>query len=244
MEGKARQHDDEISSDGIVGQKVGCGTMNAGSTAVDCLFCQATTSIPDDLEWHDRPLTRIPGVGAVIPGLGAFVPGYVLVFPEQHVESTLRLRGEAGFAFGDLLSQTIRSVTETFGPATVFEHGSCSERNVRRSSCIDHAHTHVIPGIYGLSAFLTEPFSLAVDRQKLTSGTNVGYLLVDEPPYGPQYGLDPGVSQYMRRCIAVKLGIPDEWDYLIFPRLENVAETARALGGRIASAPTIGQSVT
>ena len=65
-----------------------------------------------------------------------------------------------------------------------------------------------------------------------TLNADVGYLLLHEPPYGPQYRPDPGVSQYMRRCIAVKLGIPDEWDYLLFPRLENVTETARALAGR------------
>lgn len=218
--------------------------MNAASKPADCLFCQAVGSIPDDLRWHDRPLTRVPGVGAVIPGLGAFVPGYILVFPEQHVESTLRVPREARAAFSDLLSQTIRSVTELFGPATVFEHGSCSQRGIRRSACLDHAHTHILPGLYGLSrAMLTSPRRSA-DQLELTLGDDVGYLLLDEPPYGPRYGPDPGISQYLRRCIAAKLGVPDEWDYLLFPRLENVSETVRALSGHTAMARIAGQCVT
>jgi diadenosine tetraphosphate (Ap4A) HIT family hydrolase len=187
---------------------------------------------------------RVPGVGAVIPGLGAFVPGYVLVFPEQHVESTLRIRGEAGSGFGDLLSRTIRFVTEVFGPVTVFEHGSCSQRNLRRSACIDHAHTHVMPGVYGLSSFMPKPFGQLADWMERTLDTDVGYLLLDEPPNGPQYGPDPGVSQYMRRCIALKLGIPDEWDYLLFPRLENVTETTRALSKRFAEVQITRHDVT
>ena len=215
-----------------------------GGMLADCLFCQAARSIPDDLQWHDRPISRIPGVGAVIPGLGAFVPGYVLVFPEQHVQSTLHIRGAAGSAFCDLLSWTIRSVTEVFGPVTVFEHGSCSQRNRRRSACIDHAHTHVMPGVYGLSSFMMKPFSLPADRIERTLDPDAGYLLLDEPPHGPRYGPDPGISQYMRRCIALKLGIPDEWDYLLFPRLENVTETARALSERFTEVGTTGEKVT
>jgi diadenosine tetraphosphate (Ap4A) HIT family hydrolase len=218
--------------------------MGASDTLADCLFCHATRSIPDDLQWHDRPISRVPGVGAVIPGLGAFVPGYVLVFPDRHVESTLRIRGEAASAFGELLSWTIRSVAEVFGPVTVFEHGSCSQRDRRRSACIDHAHTHVIPGIYGLSSFMPEPFGPPADPIERAVDPDVGYLLLDEPPHGAQYGPDPGVSQYVRRCIALQLGIPDEWDYLLFPRLENVTETARALAGRFAKAPMTRADVT
>jgi hypothetical protein len=33
------------------------------------------------------------------------------------------------------------------------------------------------------------------------------------------------MSQFFRRQIATTLGIPDEWDYLLFPRLENVVQT-------------------
>jgi diadenosine tetraphosphate (Ap4A) HIT family hydrolase len=218
--------------------------MAAENILPECLFCRATRSMPDDLEWHDRPLAHVPGIGAVIPGLGAFVPGYVLVFPEQHVESTIRIPAAVGPAFADLLSRTVSSVTEVFGPATVFEHGSCSLRNVRRSACLDHAHTHVIPGVYGLSNAMREVLNPFSEHPIRNLEAHMGYLMLDEPPHGPRYGPDPGISQYLRRGIAAKVGVPDEWDYLLFPRLKNVRETVRVLSGRIAMAQIIEHGVT
>jgi diadenosine tetraphosphate (Ap4A) HIT family hydrolase len=193
----------------------------------DCLFCQVLSVPPHDLRWHDRPLARVPGVGAVVPGLGAFVPGYVLVFPEQHVASTLRVPGDIGAAFNDLLCHTVEAVTTVFGPVTVFEHGSCLRRDLRRSACLDHAHTHILPGFYGLSSAIVDPHYGVTNHVEWALADDLGYLLLNEPPHGPRYGIDPGVSQYLRRCIAAKLGIPDEWDYLLFPRLDNVRETVR-----------------
>jgi diadenosine tetraphosphate (Ap4A) HIT family hydrolase len=219
-------------------------TESITQVSSDCLFCQAIGFIPDNLRWHDRPLVRIPGVGAVIPGLGAFVPGYVLAFPEQHVESTLRVPRKVRPAFNDLVSRTAQTVSEIFGPTTIFEHGSCALRDTRRSACLDHAHTHILPGLYGLSEAVPEPVGRSPDHHGPTWNPDAGYLLLDEPPRGPRYGIDPGISQYLRRCIATKLGIPDEWDYLLFPRMDNVQETVRVLYGRIASVALAGHSLT
>jgi diadenosine tetraphosphate (Ap4A) HIT family hydrolase len=206
--------------------------MSGINRSRDCLFCQVLGVAPQDLRWHDRPLTRVPGVGAVIPGLGAFVPGYVLVFPEQHVESTLRVSRDIGEAFNDLLYHTIDSLVALFGPVTVFEHGSCSRGDLRRSACLDHAHTHILPGFYGLSSAIVDPHYGARNPISGALAADLGYLLLDEPPDGQRYGVDPGVSQYLRRCIAAKLGVPDEWDYLMFPRLDNVRETVKVFQTR------------
>ncbi len=206
--------------------------MNGLGRLADCLFCQVLNVPPQDLRWHDRPLTRVPGIGAVIPGLGAFVPGYVLVFPEQHVASTLRVSRDTYPEFNDLLRRTASLVEASFGPVTVFEHGSCSRIDQRRSACLEHAHAHILPGVYGLSSAIVSP---RYDIRSCLTGaldTDLGYLLLDEPPVGPRYGADPGVSQYLRRCIAAKLDIPDEWDYLLFPRLDNVHETVRRYRAR------------
>lgn len=206
--------------------------MNGIGGLRDCLFCQVLSVAPQDLRWHDRPLTRVPGVGAVIPGLGAFVPGYVLVFPEQHVESTLRVSRDRCAEFNDLLRRTADLVATSFGPVTVFEHGSCSRLDQRRSACLDHAHTHILPGVYALSSAIVDPHYYPRNSIPGPLGTDLGYLLLDEPPHGPRYGADPGVSQYLRRCIAAKLDMPDEWDYLLFPRLDNVRETVKRYRAR------------
>lgn len=191
----------------------------------DCLFCQVTSTPSPDLRWHDRPLARVPAVGAVVAGLGAFVPGYVLVFPEQHVESTVRIHPDTGAAFDDLLHRTVETVTAVFGPATVFEHGSCSSRESRRSACIDHAHTHIIPGVYGLSRAIADRCDHTRGQLELYDSADLGYLMLQEPESNPLYTADLGVSQFFRRCIAARLGISDEWDYLLYPRFPNVRET-------------------
>jgi diadenosine tetraphosphate (Ap4A) HIT family hydrolase len=195
----------------------------------DCLFCNIQSVPPESLPWHDRPLARIPGVGGVIAGLGAFVPGYVLVFPEQHVESVLRIRQETSAAFRDLIQRTARAVQSAFGPPTLFEHGSCPREGVRRSACLDHAHIHILPGSYDLRSHVTSrggSQGRSVNERTLDEG---GYLFLHEPMMRPIYGCDPGMSQFFRRQIATALSIPDEWDYLLFPRLENVSRTIKYL---------------
>jgi diadenosine tetraphosphate (Ap4A) HIT family hydrolase len=199
------------------------------SAIEDCLFCIIQSVPEENLPWHDRPLARIPGVGGVIAGLGAFVPGYVLVFPEQHVESALRIRQETSGAFRDLVQRTVSAVQSAFGPPTLFEHGSCPRQGVRRSACLDHAHIHILPGSYDLRSYVTGrggPQDQSVNERTLD---RAAYLFLHEPMMRPVYGRDPGMSQFFRRQIATALGIPDEWDYLLFPRLENVLQTINHL---------------
>jgi diadenosine tetraphosphate (Ap4A) HIT family hydrolase len=197
-----------------------------GSRASDCLFCNVLRQPPSGLPWHDRPLARMPDVGAVIAGLGAFVPGYVLVFPEQHIESSLQMGARTHQAFSDLLWSTVERVAAIFGPPTVFEHGTCPGGSQRRSACIDHAHMHVIPGSYDLARKASLPRQTAYHGTMPTPrGPRAGYLFLQEPAASPLYTHDPGISQFFRRQIAGVLGEPDDWDYLLFPRWDNVRET-------------------
>ncbi len=182
---------------------------------------------PHQLPWHDQILVHVPHVGAVIAGLGAFAPGYVLVFPEQHVRSTLSISKDDYPLFADLLADTIQRVTTVFGPPTIFEHGSCMLDNTRRSACLDHAHIHLLPGSYELSSNAQEDAVIVFGRRPKIITAATGYLFVQEPGAEPVYVSDPGVSQYFRRKVAAKLDFADEWDYLLFPRLENVLQTIK-----------------
>lgn len=204
--------------------------MAASKTTVqECLFCQVVSLNPADLPWHDRPLTRVPGIGAVIPGLGAFVPGYVLVFPEQHVESVNGIAQHALTRFQALVSQTVEAVRTIFGPVTVFEHGSCPREDIRRSACLDHAHMQILPGAYALQRSVDVLTKVFPTSQNTLS--QEGYLYLEEPDSASLYVKDPGISQFFRRRVAESIGIADEWDYLMFPRWDNVRETIRRLTG-------------
>jgi diadenosine tetraphosphate (Ap4A) HIT family hydrolase len=199
--------------------------------AEDCLFCQVLRVSSDELPWHDKILGRAPEVGAVIAGLGAFVPGYVLVFPEEHTESTLRVRPRERFL--EFVDQAVSRVTAVFGPATIFEHGSCATPNARRSACLDHAHLHVLPGSYGLAGSMQQRSARLlndIDHALKSLEPADGYLYLREPSGAVWYAPDPRVSQYFRRMVADYLNAPDEWDYLMFPRLDNVRETIHRFG--------------
>jgi diadenosine tetraphosphate (Ap4A) HIT family hydrolase len=213
---------------GCAGPHQGAGAMRSAAVE-DCLFCKIQSVPPESLPWHDRPLALIPGVGGVIAGLGAFVPGYVLVFPEQHVESVLRIRQETSAAFRDLMQRTARAVQLAFGPPTLFEHGSCPKEGVRRSACLAHAHIHILPGSYDLRSCVTSRGGTLGRSASERTLDQAGYLYLHEPMMRPVYGRDPGMSQFLRRQIATALGMPDEWDYLLFPRLENVSRTIKSL---------------
>jgi diadenosine tetraphosphate (Ap4A) HIT family hydrolase len=180
---------------------------------------------PHQLPWYDKPLVRIPHIGGVIAGLGAFAPGYVLVFPEEHVQSTLRIAKDDYPLFADLLAATIEKVTAVFGSPTIFEHGSCILETTRRSACLDHAHIHILPGSYELGSKPKEDATIIFGQRPDAIAPVMGYLFLQEPGTEAIYVSDPGVSQYFRRRVAAKLNLGDEWDYLLFPRLENVLET-------------------
>jgi hypothetical protein len=91
-----------------------------------------------------------------------------------------------------------------------------------------------MPGSYSLIRGDAEVRQLAVPAARM-AGWNAddGYLYIEEPDSNSVTLVDPGVSQFFRRRIAERIGAPDEWDYLTFPHLENVARTIRELMGRL-----------
>lgn len=208
---------------------MGADAVTDLSEVEDCLFCQVLGAGSDELPWHDKVLARVPDVGAVIAGLGAFVPGYVLVFPEEHIKSTLQIRFRKRFL--EFVDRAVGRVTDIFGPATIFEHGTCVTPGTRRSACLDHAHLHVLPGSYRLTIFMQRRYANPMYYNGLNGNESPdGYLYLREPEGPAWYAPDPKVSQYFRRKIAEQLNRPDEWDYLMFPRLNNVRETIARFG--------------
>jgi diadenosine tetraphosphate (Ap4A) HIT family hydrolase len=203
----------------------------------DCLFCSVHHTPDDDLVWHDRPIVRDPGVGIAIAAMGSFVPGYVLAAPAWHLSSVQGLPTHVVSGFIGFLTAVVERVTARYGPCTVFEHGSCRSTERRRSACITHAHVHVIPGRYSLSA-LELPVRSFDDLSAFASvpvqERHDGYLMYQEPQEPVSYTADLGVSQYFRRHIAATLGAADDWDYALFPHWDNMRHTIREL----VSAPT------
>lgn len=200
---------------------------------IDCLFCGIAHTSADPIPWHDRPLAKQSGVGGVVAALGAFIPGYVLVFPDLHVESINRIPRPISLSFSTLVDRVKTSMSDIYGPVTIFEHGSCSIRDSRRSACITHAHLHIIPGSYRLAEKATPEGDPILHASGGTWTERDNYLFLREPGGTPKYFADPGVSQFFRRIIAGRLGIADQWDWLMFPELDNVRATIDRLQGQL-----------
>jgi hypothetical protein len=127
-----------------------------------------------------------------------------------------------------LLEHVRSHIGRIFGPATIFEHGSCQAFDGRRSACVAHSHVHVIPGKYGFDR-LKLNFTAFASLQAMLAAADgcpgAGYLMYQEPGGQVHYAADPGISQFFRRHIAMVLGEPDTWDYAAVPRWDNVRAT-------------------
>lgn len=198
-----------------------------------CLFCEVLVEEDTDRAWYDHALLRVDGLGAVLPGLGALVPGYVLIFPSEHVESTWLIPHQRSGDFAEFVAGVVAKVESEFGPSTVFEHGSCHRRDKRRSACMDHAHVHVMPGKFALEPSVRSASTIVLPHDTLDHFANDGYLLLREPGQEALVAADPGTSQFFRRGIAASLGVPEQWDYLMYPHYDNVRATIQRLEGRL-----------
>ncbi|NMO55219.1 hypothetical protein HH310_29045 [Actinoplanes sp. TBRC 11911] len=167
--------------------------------------------------------------------VGALAPGHLLISPVEHTESVRRLAPGRRPAFLDFTRRVQQRLEHTYGPLTVFEHGSCGRADQRRSACVAHPHIQLLPGRYGFGR-LPLPVTSFDSLDNLfaattPAGDDQGYLLYQEPGGMACLAADVGVSQFFRRHVAELIGEPDDWDYALFPRWENVRATHRDLLG-------------
>jgi diadenosine tetraphosphate (Ap4A) HIT family hydrolase len=221
------------------GQEEAEAFMVNGSPPDDCFLCAAQSRPADALPWFDRPLIHEASTGVALSAVGALIPGYVLVSPAAHAPSVQGLPASAHAAFLAFVQDVLRHVERAYGPATIFEHGSCHGSSRRRSACVMHSHLHVLPGRYGLDGLLDqeEVFgSLAEMLQAPAERRHEGYLMYREPGGPVHYARDVGMPQFFRRHISARLSEPDAWDYAVFPRWQNVLATQAALAGGVTAA--------
>jgi diadenosine tetraphosphate (Ap4A) HIT family hydrolase len=199
-----------------------------------CFLCSAAIGI-EDLSWHDRPLWLDPRAGLMVASLGGFSPGYVLIAPLNHEVSLRRAATLHSNSFLAFINETMAFLEKRLGLLTFWEHGAPTNREVRRSACIEHAHLHVVPGTLSLPkppmqttfATLNEALTQEIGTQETD-----GYMLLGWSGGVITVGRDVMIPQYYRREWAKLVGRPDEWDYLIAENAQITATTiSRILTG-------------
>jgi SAM-dependent methyltransferase/diadenosine tetraphosphate (Ap4A) HIT family hydrolase len=180
-------------------------------------------------------LIRRTSVVDVLAGLGAVIPGYTLIVPRRHVRSIGELSlPEITHAF-DAARVMGRRVTRAFGSSVVIvEHGSSGQDYGPSGACIEHAHMHLFPLDSGTDAsrFALPESERVDDVAELSAlarrhrnyyycawGSSAGYVVADPP-------LE---SQHARRIWSEVVGRRDEWDWALFPFMENARLTVTRL---------------
>jgi hypothetical protein len=190
-----------------------------------CFICKSLCGA-EDIPWTDRPLLLDPRYGGILPGVGPLIAGYVLICPIDHSPSFCRAATDPSIVTG--VEIMMNFIGERFGTLTYFEHGGASAWDSATSSCVDHAHIHVIPGIL---SFELPGDSICYPNVTdfLTRGretwTDVPYLMSGNTGSECRVAKDIGMPQYFRRQLAAAVDDPDSWDYAAAPRLERVRET-------------------
>jgi hypothetical protein len=163
--------------------------------------------------------------------VGALVEGWSLVSPRAHAVNLLDSYDDA--AFLSFVRKAIVAAESIYGPVSVFEHGGQHEDS--ETSCgTSHAHLHIVPVQFSLQqeaiSFDSRLSWLKCSLKDIKSLVETSeYLYVSDAYNGEETTgdlciLEEGQSQFFRRVVANRLGIPEEWNYRTHPNL--VAATA------------------
>ena len=195
-----------------------------------CPFCDAGC-LDSSKVWYDQSLLSTPHF-TVLPSVGALVPGWTLVAPKKHFLSMGAIPRQYRLELKDLLGRVTSILQHGFGKTVQFEHGPATHKS--QIGCgLDHAHIHVVPIDFDLigaaksdSAIVWSDFGSGL--HEIPKQRDDYLAIADHASSLIGYPNRP-ISQYFRKLIAIRLGIPDQFDYTKFGHFENVRITAQVV---------------
>jgi len=206
-----------------------------------CEFCAEFQNVDNSEFRHLIPSTVLATRNiltsehfVVFVGMGPLPEGYLLLAPRAHHISYAQVPVEWYPEFLVLKSQVTEMLSSVYTTPIFFEHGPASVSK-RGGCCIEHAHMHAAP----VQVDLLQSISNHFQGRRLYSFYELKDLGEQKQPYlfyenvkGERFifVVPPRIpSQFLRRLLAGELGIPDEWDWALFPRRQAMIETARKL---------------
>ena len=176
----------------------------------------------------------------VLPALGPLNEGHLLVLTRDHYLNFSQIPYSSTAEFFLLISFLKKSLTSTYGPTILFEHGPVSE-NRKAGCCITHAHIHMLPLVVDIE------FQLSSDFQR-NKAQGLGDLIFhrQQPPYiyyenqnGDSFVYevyDNLPSQYIRQIIAYSIDNPEIWDWSENLRVNILVDTFKTLEKKMSKA--------
>ncbi len=198
----------------------------------ECPFCEEYSGTK--IAQNSR-LIYADGGYALVPTVGCFTEGYCLYLPTKHVTSfaflgkveLTRVQDEL-YKISDILKREYSS------ELIMAEHGAGSETKCG-ASCINHAHIHLIPvndSLMVLKQFLNvggPPTILnSMSDLSVLSGEPYIYLNWRGDKFLVWTNTEKFPRQFVRSVCATLHGLPDMWNWRMFPFYEEMkATTAR-----------------
>lgn len=195
-----------------------------------CHLCsELRTELPAE-QWN-RPLLESDHF-VVLPSLGALVEGWLLLLPREHYLSYGALPEELLPELQAMTHRVSSLVDSNYGPVSIFEHGP-ARPNCAVGCSVDHAHLHFVPLHFDLKEATNQvastemvwgPANIRDCRTAHVGGQD--YIYIEQPvgqgiiAKGGSFG-----SQLIRRAIANRLGMANEFDWRENPHVHRIIAT-------------------
>ena len=168
-----------------------------------------------------------------IPALGALLPGYVIVVSKRHVTSINRLTEIEIDSLTSILHQLMGFEIYQDGHL-LFEHGT--QNSLRGGACIYHYHLHFLPIQNMTISNIEERIPISTTRHMVenifsvrSNKTEQSYLLLSDGITTVCHMSDEIPSQLVRRIVAEYIGMPEQWNWTIYPHMDRVVQTIDAV---------------
>ncbi len=167
----------------------------------------------------------------VFPSLGQIVEGYLLICSKEHYLSCSEIPQGQFLEFLDVKERVRTMLAQNYTDPIFFEHGCASQdRDKRAGCCVEHAHMHSVPANVDLVDAIEKNFK----GRKIGALSEIKELYMKAIPYfyyenqkGQKYIFElheRAPSQYLRQVLAVKLGLPERWDWRTCPCRDDVSK--------------------
>lgn len=182
-----------------------------------------------------RLILRTDGID-VMAGLGSLAPGYTLLVPHRHVPSSGDLEPHERAVLHATARVVGQEIEKVFGcRVALVEHGSSGKASGRSGGgCITHCHLHLLPLARDVDPEILVPReSHRIDDLSplvTAASRRENYYYCSWFASGGHFSTNPQLSsQHARRIWAHSLGQPDQWDWALFPYIDNCRITVESL---------------
>ncbi len=202
----------------------------------ECRFCSIVKG-ERNLGMVDTPIIENDNY-MLLSSVGAMIEGWTLIIPKEHGYSMRRYYNSESFQ--TFFKQSLNLINEAYRDKNVFvfEHGANTFGSL--TSCgTNHSHLHIIPSeFYVLNEIqeildfkkikLSELENHVKDSEYLMY-SEINNVNINNDIECYVHLLDKPISQFFRKIIANKLGIPEKYDYKTNMNLDIAERTYKML---------------